>query len=107
MTFMAAEVFIVTPFEHARKRLQIQSLKPVRKRKAGEAMVPFSTCVDVNNTKRYEVRLLKKKKGDWQDLYASPLSAANSKAGAGKSKSILANGVCEGLRDAGDQAWDI
>ncbi|KAI8620004.1 hypothetical protein BC830DRAFT_1164882 [Chytriomyces sp. MP71] len=176
LIFMAAETFVVTPFEHARKRLQIQNLKPARKRKAGEAIVPFSTCVDVNTTKRYDGMFdvirrviveetlpspnavvaatnataeaaaassssfddeldtyinpsLKKNKGDWQDLYASPSSAAKAKEAAAKKKSVLTkywDGLrslyrgywtrysirvvefaFEGLRDAGDHAWDI
>ncbi|KAI9339919.1 mitochondrial carrier domain-containing protein [Obelidium mucronatum] len=54
LVFLAAEVFVVTPFELARKRIQAQSLKPARLRKAGEAVIPFASCVELSTHKRYD-----------------------------------------------------
>ncbi|KAJ3298604.1 hypothetical protein HDU79_009369 [Rhizoclosmatium sp. JEL0117] len=175
LVFMAAEVFVVTPFELARKRLQLQSLRPVGSRKAGEATVPFPTLVQVS-VKRYDgvfdvIRRViteeaapyssansasnkslnvdefdaadpygfssskKASTGDWQDLYTSPTRNARSGNGYSNNNSesnkkgwfakswgglrSLYRGywtrysirvtefAFEGLRDAGDNAWDI
>ncbi|KAJ3043461.1 hypothetical protein HDU99_009976, partial [Rhizoclosmatium hyalinum] len=175
LVFMAAEVFVVTPFELARKRLQLQSLRPAGSRKAGEATVPFPTLVQVS-VKRYDgvfdvIRRViteeaapysssnsasnkslnvdefdaadpygfssskKASTGDWQDLYTSPTRNARSGNGYSNNNSesnkkgwfakswgglrSLYRGywtrysirvtefAFEGLRDAGDNAWDI
>ncbi|KAJ3210741.1 hypothetical protein HDU82_007460 [Entophlyctis luteolus] len=51
LVFLTAEVFVVTPFELARKRLQVQSLKPDGSRNPGEAVVPFPACVELSTRK--------------------------------------------------------
>ncbi|KAJ3237477.1 hypothetical protein HDU81_009421 [Chytriomyces hyalinus] len=185
LVFLAGEVFVSTPLELARKRLQVQSLKPARKRKAGDAIIPFVGLVGMNNVRRYESFLeviqrviveeaatsksgsidtanatspdtsktgpatagvyddemdvylsvgspgslsSPKKTADWQDLY-SPSGSKGLNTGSSRSPSILTKYwkglrslyrgywtrysirvvelAFEGLRDAGDNAWDI
>ncbi|KAI8832419.1 hypothetical protein BJ741DRAFT_288112 [Chytriomyces cf. hyalinus JEL632] len=184
LVFLAGEVFVSTPLELARKRLQVQSLKPSRKRKAGDAIIPFVGCVGMNNVRRYESffeviqRVIveeaatskggsidlaaapttsgtsktplataggyddemdaylsagslnsPKKNADWQDLYSPSGSKRNLKSANSRNQSILTKYwkglqslyrgywtrysirvvelAFEGLRDAGDNAWDI
>ncbi|KAJ3400519.1 hypothetical protein CcCBS67573_g05317 [Chytriomyces confervae] len=184
LVFLAGEVFVSTPLELARKRLQVQSLKPSRKRKAGDAIIPFVGCVGMNNVRRYESffeviqRVIveeaatsnggsidlaaeatssgtsktalataggyddemdaylsagslnsPKKNADWQDLYSPSGSKRNLKSATSRNQSILTKYwkglrslyrgywtrysirvvelAFEGLRDAGDNAWDI
>ncbi|KAJ3239003.1 hypothetical protein HDU78_003103 [Chytriomyces hyalinus] len=181
LVFLAGEVFVSTPLELARKRLQVQTLKPARKRKAGDAIIPFPGCVAMNNVRRYESMFdviqrviveeavvagggpieaagasdksktatssvggyddemdaylsagslsASKKNADWQDLYSPSGSKRNLNAGNPKNQSVLTKYwgglrslyrgywtrysirvvefAFEGLRDAGDNAWDI
>ncbi|KAJ3028984.1 UNVERIFIED_CONTAM: hypothetical protein HDU68_000424 [Siphonaria sp. JEL0065] len=54
LVFLAAEVFVITPFELARKRIQVQTMRSAKmRREAGEAVVPFASCVDLSHHKRY------------------------------------------------------
>ncbi|KAJ3084344.1 hypothetical protein HK100_009307 [Physocladia obscura] len=47
LVFLLAEVLVVTPFELARKRLQVQSLKPVNSANPGDPIHPFTPIVNL------------------------------------------------------------